>query len=378
MVWCTVLIKQRDVLRATLAHAKNGAAAQKAAPTNEQGGYNMRLCELSFKDARPRFLRVSRVLLFAVIVSAVAPDGVRSEPNFPAKPIHIFVPYGAGGVADLTMRLLAQKLTERTKQQVVIENRPGAGGLLAAKAVLDAPPDGYTLGVIGNGQAIGMSLFKKRPYNVLTDFTFVSITARFEMLLAAKADSPLKTLQDVVAAARKNPGKLNFGAINPGSTQNLSAHLLRQVSGVDVSIVPYKTTPDLVTAILRGDVDVGFDFYAGLQAVLSDNQVRIIATSGEERNPLLRDVPTAKESGLPEYIVTSWNGLAAKAGMPAETLTILNQHINAALSDPALQATASTLGMDARGSTPQEMRDRMAADVQKWAAVIEEAGIEKQ
>jgi tripartite-type tricarboxylate transporter receptor subunit TctC len=244
--------------------------------------------------------------------------------------------------------------------------------------VLDAPPDGYTLGVIGNGQAIAMSLFKRRPYHVLTDFTFVSITARFEMLLAVKADSPLKGLQDVVAAARKNPGKLNFGAINPGSTQNLSAHLLRQVSGVNVAIVPYKTTPDLVTAVLRGDVDVGFDFYAGLQAVISDNQVRIIATSGEERNPLLRDVPTAKESGFPEYIVTSWNGLAAAAGMPADTLAILNQHINVALSDPALQSTASKLGMDARGSTPQDMRERMAADVQKWAAVIEEAGIEKQ
>jgi tripartite-type tricarboxylate transporter receptor subunit TctC len=305
-------------------------------------------------------------------------DCALSEPNFPAKSVQIFVPYGAGGVADLTMRLLGQKLTERTTQQVVIENRPGAGGLLAAKEVLRAPPDGYTLAVIGNGQAIGMSLFKTRPYNVLTDFTFVSITARFEMLLAVKVDSNLKSLQDVVTAARKDPGKLNFGAINPGSTQNLSAHLLKQVTGIDVAIVPYKTTPDLVTAVLRGDVDVGFDFYAGLQAVISDNQVRIIATSGEQRNPLLRDVPTAKESGFPEYIVTSWNGLAAKAGMPAERLNILNNHINAALSDPALQATASALGMDARGSTPEEMRDRMAADVQKWAAVIDKAGIPKQ
>src|SRR5262249_43659917 len=204
------------------------------------------------------------------------------------------------------------------------------------------------------------------------------MTARFEMLLAVKADSPLKTLPDVVVAGRSNQGKLSFGAINPGSTQNLSAHLLKQVSGVDVAIIPYKTSPGLVTAVLRGDVDVGFDFYAALQAVISDNQVRIIATSGDERNPLLRNVPTAKESGFPEYVVTSWNGLAAAAGMPAETVAILNRHINAALSDPTLQATASTLGMDARGSTPEEMRDRMAADVKKWAAVIEKAGIEKQ
>jgi tripartite-type tricarboxylate transporter receptor subunit TctC len=338
----------------------------------------MRSRDQCFPDGRLRFLRLPLALSLAATLSTIAYDRARSQPNFPTKPIHIFIPYGAGGVADLTMRLLAQKLTERTKQQVIIENRPGAGGLLSAKAVLDAPPDGYSLGVIGNGQAIAMTLFKTRPYHVLTDFTFVSMTARFEMLLAVKADSPSKTLQDVVAVARKNPGKLNFGAINPGSTQNLSAHLLKQVSGVDISIIPYKTSPDLITAILRGDADVGFDFYAALQPVIIDNKVRIIATSGEERNPLLRDVPTAKEGGFPEYIVTSWNGLASKAGMPAETLAILNQYINAALSDPALQATASALGMDARGSTPQEMRDRMAADIKKWAAVIDKAGIPKQ
>jgi tripartite-type tricarboxylate transporter receptor subunit TctC len=314
----------------------------------------------------------------AAIVGTVANDCARAEPGFPAKPIRISIPFGAGGVADLTMRLLAQTLTERTKQQVVIENRPGAGGLLSAKAVLEAPPDGYTLAVIGNGQAIAMSLFKARPYNVLTDFTFVSITARFEMLLAVRADSPLQTLQDVVTAARKNPGKLNFGAINPGSTQNLSAHLMKQVSGLDVTIIPYKTTPELITGILRSDVDVGFDYYAALQPVIIDNKVRIVATSGEERNPLLHNVPTAKESGFPDYVVTSWNGLASAAGLPPDVLAALNGHINAALSDPALRATATKLGMDARGSTPEQMRDRMAADIKKWAAVIEKGGIEKQ
>jgi tripartite-type tricarboxylate transporter receptor subunit TctC len=319
-------------------------------------------------------------LLLSLVAIAVglAIDGARSQSEFPTKPIRISIPYGAGGVGDLTVRLLAQKLTERTGQQAVTENRPGAGGLLSAKAVLEAPADGYTLGLFGNGQAISMSLFKSRPYNVLTDLTFVSITARFEMLLAVKADSPLKTLQDVVVAARKSPGKLNFGAVNPGSTQNLSAHLLKQIRELDVTIIPYKTTPDLITAILRNDVDVGFDFYAALQPVIVDNKVRILATSGEERNPLLQGVPTAKESGFPEYIVTSWNGLASPAGLPADVLTSLNGHIVGALADPALQATAGKLGIDARASTPDAMRDRMSADIKKWAAVIEKAGIEKQ
>src|SRR5260370_40587951 len=160
------------------------------------------------KDRRQWFSRVPLVVCLIVslvaIVSTAALDGARSEPSFPVKPIHISIPYGAGGVGDLTVRLLAQKLTERTKQQVVIENRPGAGGLLSARAVLEAPPDGYTVGRIGTGQAISIPLFKSLPYNVLTDFTFVSITARFEMLLAVKADSPLKTLEELVAAARRD------------------------------------------------------------------------------------------------------------------------------------------------------------------------------
>ena len=338
----------------------------------------MRSQNAGSRNSRLQLRRLPLAFVLAAIVGTVANDCARAEPGFPAKPIRISIPFGAGGVADLTMRLLAQTLTERTKQQVVIENRPGAGGLLSAKAVLEAPPDGYTLAVIGNGQAIAMSLFKARPYNVLTDFTFVSITARFEMLLAVKADSPLQTLQDVVTAARKNPGKLNFGAINPGSTQNLSAHLMKQVSGLDVTIIPYKTTPELITGILRSDVDVGFDYYAALQPVIIDNKVRIVATSGEDRNPLLHNVPTAKESGFPDYVVTSWNGLASAAGLPPDVLAALNGHINAALSDPALRATATKLGMDARGSTPEQMRDRMAADIKKWAAVIEKGGIEKQ
>src|SRR5262249_27091735 len=153
----------------------------------------MRSHDLSIKSGDLRSWRMALTLFVAAAVAVFAAlDCARSETNFPTKPIQIFIPYGAGGVADLTMRLLAQKLTERTRQQVVIENRPGAGGLLAAKEVLRAPADGYTLGVIGNGQTIGMSLFKTRPYNVLTDFSFVSMTARFEMLLATKADSSLQ------------------------------------------------------------------------------------------------------------------------------------------------------------------------------------------
>ena len=222
--------------------------------------------------------------------------------DYPTKPVRVFVPYGPGGVGDLTMRLLADKLSQELKQQFVIENRPGAGGIVAMTEVLRAPADGYTLGEMGNGQAISMSLFNKLPYDVLKDFTQISVAASFEMLLAVPDNSPYKTLKDLVDAAQKNPGKLNLGAINPGSTQNLSAHLFRAGDGCRLTpSSPYRTTPDLVTALLRGDVDLGFDFLRRAAAGdRSPAKLRIIATSGEERDPLLKDVPTAKESGFPQ------------------------------------------------------------------------------
>lgn len=320
----------------------------------------------------------SGLLVLGAWVWWMASAPAQAEPGFPNRTLRIFVPYGPGGVGDLTMRLVAQKLTERMGKQLIIENRPGAGGVLAAKATMDSPPDGYTMLVTGNGTAIGMSLFKVRPYNALTDFTQISVTASFEMLIATPADSPYKTVQDIITAARASPGKLNLAAINPGSTQNLSAHLFKQLTGIDATIVTYRTTPDLITALIRKDVDVVFDFYAGLQSVIADKKIHIVASSDETRNPLLPDVPTAKESGLPAYVVTSWNALSAPAGLPDDVLKILNREINAALADPELQAKARQFGMTARGSTPEEMRARMARDIARWAAVIEKAGIAKQ
>ncbi len=325
-----------------------------------------------------QFLYWTAAAILGVAVLFSLPGEVRAASDYPTKPVRIFVPYGTGGVGDLTMRLLAEKLSEQVKQQFVIENRPGAGGIVAMTEVLRAPADGYTLGEIGNGQAISASLFTKLPFNVLTDFTPISVAASFEMLLAVPGKSPYKSLTDIVEAAKKNPGKLNIGAINPGSTQNLSAHLFQQVTGAQFTIVTYRTTPDLVTALLRGDLDLGFDYYAGFSGELADSRLRIIATSGDERDPLLKDVPTAKESGFPQYVVTSWNGLAGPKALSPDVVQILNGAINRALAAPDLQEKARRLGLDARGSTAQGMGDRIAGDVVKWRDVIDKAGIPKQ
>lgn len=328
--------------------------------------------------ARPlRSIKKAAAACTVAIVCAIA-AGAAHAANYPIKPVRVFVPYGAGGVGDLTMRLLADKLSQQLGQQFVIENRPGAGGIANMTEVLRARPDGYTLGEMGNGQAISMSLFKQLPYNILTDFAPISVAGSFEMLLAVPDKSPYKSIKDIVAAAQKNPGKINLGAINPGSTQNLSAYLFQQVTGAQYTIITYRTTPDLVTALLRGDVDLGFDYYAGFKSTIGPDKVRIIATAGEQRDPLLKAVPTAKESGFPAYVVTSWNGLMAPAKVPQDIVALLSAAANRALADPDLKARALNLGIDMTGTTPQQMHDRLATDAAKWSAVIEKAGIPKQ
>ncbi len=312
-----------------------------------------------------------------MLACTAALGGAQGAGEYPQRPVRILVPYGPGGAGDLTIRLLANKLSQNLKQPFVIENRPGAGGIAAMRAVLSAHADGYTLGEMGNGQTISVSLFQGLPYNVLKDFVQISIAASFSMLLAVPPTSPYKSVKDVIEAARAAPGKLNLGAINPGSTQNLSAHLFQQVSKAQFTIVTYRTTPDLVTALLRGEVDLGFDYFAGLESTIGPDKLHVIATSGEERDPLLKDVPTAKESGLPDYVVTSWNGVGAPAGVPAEIIATLSTEIRRALAAPDIQERMLRLGLQARGSTPEEMRNQMTKDVARWREVIDQAGIPK-
>jgi tripartite-type tricarboxylate transporter receptor subunit TctC len=320
--------------------------------------------------------RCTAALAALVCIAAVGFEAQAAD-DYPRQPVRILVPYGPGGAGDLTIRLLANKLSQNLKRPFVIENRPGAGGIAAMRAVLSAPADGYTLGEMGNGQAISINLFQSMPYNILKDFTQISVAASFAMLLVVPPTSPYKSVKDVVEAARKAPGKLNLGAINPGSTQNLSAHLFQQVSNAQFTVVTYRTTPDLVTALLRGDVDLGFDYYAGLEATIGPEKLHVIATSGEERDPLLKDVPTAKESGLPDYVVTSWNGVGAPVGVPAEIIATLSTEIRRALAAPDVQDRMLRLGLQAGGSTPEEMRNRMAKDMARWRDVIDKAGIPK-
>ena len=289
--------------------------------------------------------------------------------QYPTKPIRIFLPFAAGGIGDITFRLVTGKVSERTGMQFVIENRPGAGGINSAMAGKSAPPDGYTLLQVGNSYTISASLFKSLPYDLSKDFVSVAMLAQFDMLLATRASGELNTVKQLVDYDRANPRKLNFGAISAGSTQNLAAEMFRAVIGSQATVVPYKSSPELIHALTRGDIDVGFDYLAAFAPSLADKQLKLIASAGEKRSALTPDTPTVQESGV-DYAVTSWNGMSAPAGTPREIVNQLNREIMAVLQLPETQERFRQLGMEAAIGTPDVMDKRLETDLQRWRAVI--------
>ncbi len=326
-------------------------------------------------------LRFARVFAPAAMVLALAAATVARAGDteaYPSKPVRIVVPYGPGGIADVTMRLVAKQLSEHFDQQFFIDNRPGAGGILGMKAAEEAPADGYTLVMIGGGLTIAKALFKTLPYNLETDFVPISTTASYGLLIATKAGSRLKTVKDIIAAAKANPGKLNFGTINAGSTQHLSAELFRIMAGINVTTIPYKTTPELALAVLRGDIDVAFEYYAGFQSPIAEGRIVAVATTARERASNLPNVPTVIESGLPGYDVTSWNGMAARTGISDDIIFVLNREVEEALKTPEVQKYARDAGMDARGMASKDLSKRIASDIDKWTQIIAKAGIKRR
>jgi tripartite-type tricarboxylate transporter receptor subunit TctC len=301
-----------------------------------------------------------------------------AEAAYPNRPVTLLVPYGAGGVADVGMRILGDQLGNRLKQQFVIENRPGAAGIVAAQAGAAAVPDGYTLLMTGNNNAIAVALFKSLPYNILTDFASISTAAFFDLLIVTRDGSPLKSLADVIAAAKANPGKLNIGTINLGSTQNLAAELFTSTAGIKAAIVPFRTSPDMAGAVMRGDIDVAFEFYAAISGLLADHKILALASTGLKRTAYLPDVPTVMESGIKDYDVASWNGLSAPAATPKPIIATLSAAMKEVIPGPDVQSKSSQMGMAMRWSTPEDMTARMQADIAKWGAVIEKAGIARR
>jgi tripartite-type tricarboxylate transporter receptor subunit TctC len=258
-----------------------------------------------------------------------------------------------------------------------VENQPGPGGIAAARAVLSQPPDGSTIGLVTNGTSISAAIYRALPFDPVKEFATISTIGAFDLVVATNVESELETLAVFIKAAREQPGKLNVGTINVGGTQNLAAELLRSSAGLDVQIIPYRGTPDVIVALLRNDVQLMVDFYAPMKPTLLDKKIRAVATTGPQRSPFLPDVPTVAEAGVPGYEVVSWNGIFARTGTAAEIINVLNAAIREIVATPEVRERYADLGIEAKASSPEELKARLQADIAKWAAVIERAGIAK-
>ena len=298
--------------------------------------------------------------------------------TFPSKPIKIVVPFGAGGVADLTARTVAQKLSESLGQPVVIDNKPGAGGVVAGDTVAKAEPDGYTLLLMSNATAVSAGLFKSLPFDTLRDFTPVSTLGFFDIAVVVPADSKFKTLGELIAFAKANPGKLNLGSINIGSTQNLAAELFKTTSGTDLQIVPFNGTPAVITALRGGQIDAALEILGPVLPQITSKALRALAVTGNKRASVLPDVPTAKESGLPTFVASSWNALAAPAKTPKDVIDRLNKDIAAAVNSPEVKKKLHALNVEASAGTPAQAAELLTSEIKRWGDVITRAKIAKQ
>jgi tripartite-type tricarboxylate transporter receptor subunit TctC len=321
--------------------------------------------------------RIAATVLTA-LASAVLLVSACAAADYPDKAVRIVLPFAAGGVADITARIIAEKLGNRLGQRFYVENQPGAGGIAAARTVISSAPDGHTLALLSNGTAISVSLFKKLPFDPLRDFEPVSSLGFFDFVFCTGAGSEFKTLGDFIAAAKAKPGALNVGTINIGSTQNLSAELFKTAAGIDFTIIPYRATPEAQISLMQGDIALLIDSYSSMKGNLADKKFRALASSGAVRSEATPEVATLQESGVAGYDVVSWNALFAPAGTPPEIVRTLNSALHNILADADVKRKLVELGIEAKASTPQEISARLRSDIDKWRDVIEKAGIQRQ
>jgi tripartite-type tricarboxylate transporter receptor subunit TctC len=256
-----------------------------------------------------------------------------------------------------------------------IDNRPSAGGIVATETVAKSEPDGYTLYLMNNTNAVSAAMFKKLPYDTLKDFAMVSTIGAFSIGVLVSPESPVKNVKDLIAQAKAAPGKLNFGSINIGTTQHLSAELLKSMAAIDVTTVPFNNTAGVLTALRGGSVQAAFEFLPPVIGQVKAGGLRAIAVTSKTRFGLLPDVPTLAESGVPGYEVTSWNGIAVPAKTPRSIIERLNKEIHAAVNSPQIRQRFQELGVEQNTSTPDGMKKFLVDEIAKWNALIDKARI---
>ena len=314
----------------------------------------------------------------AVTAAITMPGGnfALGQSTYPAKPVRMIVPWPAGGGTDMMARPLAQKLTERLGQTVVVENRGGASGIVGSEIAARAAPDGYTI-LVDNvtSHATNITLFTKLTYNSLRDYAPVTLLTTVANIIVVHPSLPARSVKDLVALARSHPGQLSFASYGTGGTTHLAGEMLKARAGIDMVHVPYKGgAPALVDAV-AGHVPVYFSVLSTSSAQVQAGKLRALAVTGAERDPLFRDVPTVAESGYPGFEANNWYGLLTPAGVPREIIARLNSEIQAVLKQPDVIERLASQGNKIFVSTPEQLRDHMAAETRKWAEVIKAAGV---
>lgn len=309
---------------------------------------------------------------------ALLPWAVLQAQPLSGKPVRIMVPFGAGGVADVTVRVVAQQLSVQMGQAVIIENKPSAGGIVAADTVVKAPADGHTLFLMSNGSAVTVNMFKQLPFDMVKDLTPVSTLGYFDVGVIADSQSPFKNLGDVVRYGKAHPGQLNIGSINVGSTQHLAAELFKSTAGIDAHIVPFNGTPALVTALRGKQVDVAVEILAPITGQIQSKAIQLLAVSSARRSGLLPETATAQEQGVQGFVASSWNALAVSAKTPPALVERLHQEIAAAVAHPEVVNKLRALNVQAQSSTPAATAQLLQSEIKRWGDVIEQAGISPQ
>ena len=315
------------------------------------------------------------VSVLAVLAGAVGLHAAAQAQSYPDRPIRFIVPFSPGGTSDIIGRVLGAKLGEELGQTVVVDNRDGAGSTLGTALAAKAPADGYTIIVNHVGLAINETLYAKRAYNALRDLTPVSNVGDTPNAVVVNNALPVKSIKELIALAKKEPGKLNYGSGGAGSAGHLSVALLEDLAHVKFTHIPYKGGGPSVTATISGEVQFAIPAFPTAVAHVKAGRLRILAVTGTERSPVMPDVPTVAEAGVPGYDFVLWFGVFAPAGTPKAIITRLNQAAVKALQSPDVQKQLSAQGLDPRSSTPEALQKQLRRDIEKWARIIKSANI---
>ena len=316
-------------------------------------------------------------IAFAAALTLTAAGAASAQPTFPSKPVRIFVPYAAGGAVDILARTLGDVVSKQWDQTVIIENRPGAGGVIASQALAASAPDGHTLIVVASGHATNPFLYPKIPYDTFNDFTPISLLASSPNILLVRADSPYKTLADMIAQARATPGSLSFAHAGTGTSTHLAGELLKNLAGIDLNAIPYKGGAPAINDLLGGQIPMSFNNGPESVGQIEAGTVRALAVTTASRASFLPNVPSMAET-VPGYDTEVWWGLLGPAGMPRDLVEKISNDFVAALSTEAVKERLVKLGAAPIGSSPQKFDAKIRADYKKWGPIIEAAGMKAE